>query len=79
MLSEYSTWLSSTNVREANIYVDCFHERWGALVAQEQRIPPEKNELVNEEEKLCVKALDGFSASAAAKVFEEEIREVVCL
>uniref|UniRef100_A0A0E0DR34 G domain-containing protein n=1 Tax=Oryza meridionalis TaxID=40149 RepID=A0A0E0DR34_9ORYZ len=76
LLSEYSTWLSSTNVREANIYVDCFHERWGALVAQEQRIPPEKNELVNEEEKLCVKALDGFSASAAAKVFEEEIREV---
>ncbi|KAL5202722.1 hypothetical protein ABZP36_013674 [Zizania latifolia] len=79
LLSEYSTWLSSTNIHEANIYLECFHERWGTLVAQEQKVMPEQNEVVNEREKLCIKALDGFSASAAANVFEEEIREVVCL
>ncbi|KAL5229956.1 hypothetical protein ABZP36_028732 [Zizania latifolia] len=79
LLSEYSTWLSSTNIREASIYVECFDERWGTLVSQEQKVTPEQNKVVNEGEKLCIKALDDFSASAAAKVFEEEIREVVCL
>ncbi|XP_062231289.1 probable transmembrane GTPase FZO-like, chloroplastic [Phragmites australis] len=76
LLGEYSTWLSSSNTREANLYLECFHERWDSLVAQEQRVLLDPNGLANEGEKLSIKALDGFSASAAAKVFEEEVREV---
>ncbi|PAN19738.1 hypothetical protein PAHAL_3G294900 [Panicum hallii] len=76
ILGEYSTWLSSSNTREANLYLECFHERWAALVAQEERVLLDPNGLINEGEKLTVKALDGFNASSTAKVFEEEIREV---
>ncbi|KAM0883039.1 hypothetical protein ACQ4PT_031897 [Festuca glaucescens] len=76
LLSEYSTWLSSSNTREANLYLECFHERWDSLITQEERLPSDPNGLVNEGEKLSIKALNGFSASAAAKVFEEEIRAV---
>jgi hypothetical protein len=61
------------------LYLECFHERWAALVAQEERVLLDPNGLINEGEKLTVKALDGFNASSTAKVFEEEIREVVCL
>jgi hypothetical protein len=70
--------LSSSNTREAKVYLECFCERWGALVAPEERVLLDPNGLVSEGEKLTIKALDGFNASAAAKVFEEEIREVVC-
>jgi len=59
--------------------LECFHKRWAALVAQEERVLLDPNGLINEGEKLTVKALDGFNASSTAKVFEEEIREVVCL
>jgi len=71
--------LSSSNAREAKVYLECFCERWDALVAPEERVLLDPNGLGNESEKLTAKALDGFNASAAAKVFEEEIREVVCL
>ncbi|RLN30223.1 hypothetical protein C2845_PM05G24250 [Panicum miliaceum] len=76
ILGEYSTWLSSSNTREANLYLECFHERWAALVAQEERVLLDPNGLINEGDKLTVKALDGFNSSSTAKVFEEEIREV---
>ncbi|KAI5018519.1 hypothetical protein ZWY2020_043407 [Hordeum vulgare] len=76
LLSEYSKWLSSSNTCEANLYLECFHERWDSLVSQEERVSSDPTELVNEGEKLSINALDGFSATAAAKVFEEEIREV---
>ncbi|KAK3138879.1 hypothetical protein QOZ80_5AG0374620 [Eleusine coracana subsp. coracana] len=76
LLHEYSTWLSSSNAREANLYLECFRERWDALVPQEEIVLSDPNELINEGEKLTIKSLDGFSTSAAAKVFEEEIREV---
>jgi hypothetical protein len=70
--------LSSSNTREANVYLECFCERWDALVAPEERALLDPNGLVNEGEKLTIKALEGFNASAAAKDFEEEIRELVC-
>ncbi|KAL6620187.1 hypothetical protein ACP70R_035326 [Stipagrostis hirtigluma subsp. patula] len=76
LLREYSAWLSSSNTREANLYMETFQERWDALVPQEERVLSDPNKLVDEGEKLTIKALDGFSASVAAKVFEEEIREV---
>ncbi|XP_037469462.1 probable transmembrane GTPase FZO-like, chloroplastic isoform X1 [Triticum dicoccoides] len=76
LLGEYSKWLSSSNTREANLYLECFHERWNSLVSQEESVSSDRTELVNEGEKLSIKVLDGFSATAAAKVFEEEIREV---
>lgn len=71
--------MSSSNTREAKVYLECFSARWDALVGPEERALLDPNGLVNEGEKLTIKALDGFNASAAAKVFEEEIREVVCL
>lgn len=76
LLGDYSTWLSSSNTREANVYLECFCERWDALVAPEERALLDPNGLVNEGEKLTIKALEGFNASAAAKDFEEEIREL---
>lgn len=76
LLGDYSTWLSSSNAREAEVYLECFCERWDDLVAPEERVLLDPNGLVNESEKETANALDGFNASAAAKVFEEEIREV---
>ncbi|CAN6337721.1 unnamed protein product [Urochloa humidicola] len=76
ILGEYSTWLCSSNTREANLYLECFHKRWAALIAQEEMVLSDPNGIVNEGEKLTVKALEGFDASSTAKVFEEEIREV---
>ncbi|KAL6842205.1 hypothetical protein ACP4OV_027968 [Aristida adscensionis] len=76
LLREYSAWLSSSNNREANLYLDYFLERWDALVAQEDRVLLDPNRIVNEGEKLSIKALEDFNATAASKVFEEEIREV---
>ncbi|OEL25369.1 putative transmembrane GTPase FZO-like, chloroplastic [Dichanthelium oligosanthes] len=45
--------------------------------AVEERVLLDPNGLVNEGEKLTVKALDGFNASSTAMVFEEEIRQVL--
>lgn len=77
LLSEYSSWLESSYVREANFYAELFNKRWNTPVDVKDKAQPDTCVLVSKGGELSTKVLEGFSASAAARVFEQEIREVV--
>ncbi|OAY70947.1 putative transmembrane GTPase FZO-like, chloroplastic, partial [Ananas comosus] len=77
LLSEYSSWLESSYVCEANFYAELFNKRWNTPVDVKDKAQPDTCVLVSKGGELSTKVLEGFSASAAARVFEQEIREVV--
>ncbi|KAF9606424.1 hypothetical protein IFM89_025113 [Coptis chinensis] len=76
LLGEYLTWLQSNNVRERRLYKQIFEKRWPSSVNQHDLVHLRTDKLQGKGEELSIKVLENFSASAAATLFEQEIREV---
>ncbi|XP_051118794.1 probable transmembrane GTPase FZO-like, chloroplastic [Andrographis paniculata] len=74
LLGEYTAWLQSSNNREGNVYKESFERRWPFVVPSVQS-QLAASELLRTEHQLCVEILTDFSAAAASKLFEQEIRE----
>ncbi|KAM1001779.1 hypothetical protein ACFX13_008347 [Malus domestica] len=73
-LGEYVTWLQSDSAREGRMYAEMFEKRWPSFVYPYSGVHSENSlKKVNE---LSLKVKEGFSTSAASKLFEQEIREV---
>ncbi|KAK6141402.1 hypothetical protein DH2020_024850 [Rehmannia glutinosa] len=76
LLGEYSMWLHSNNARKGNTYKELFEKRWPSVVPSIQS-QLEANELLSTKHELGVTVIGEFSAAAASKLFEQEIREVL--
>lgn len=76
LLGEYVIWLQSNNVREGKLYKESFAKRWPSLISPNAQMHLETYELVKQVD-LSLKVIENFSAGAASKLFEQEIREVV--
>lgn len=80
LVGEYLSWLKSANGDEGRRYKDIFIKRWSTFINSQEVIPSESYESMSRVElKMSLQVLEKFSAGAAAKVFEKEIREVVSL
>ncbi|KAI3449630.1 hypothetical protein Pfo_006295 [Paulownia fortunei] len=76
LLGEYAMWLQSNNARKGNMYKESFEKRWPSVVPSIQS-ELEASELLRTKHELGVTVLGDFSAAAASKLFEQEIREVL--
>ncbi|XP_042491061.1 probable transmembrane GTPase FZO-like, chloroplastic [Macadamia integrifolia] len=75
LLGEYLMWLQSNNAREGTLYQEYFEKRWPSFVNPHNQ-ELETHKLLKKGEELSLKVVKDLSASAAAKLFELEIREV---
>ncbi|XP_026456540.1 probable transmembrane GTPase FZO-like, chloroplastic [Papaver somniferum] len=76
LLEEYKMWLQSNSSRERMLYNESLEKRWPPSLDQHDQ-PHFGTHDLQKREDLSVKPLENFSASAAAKLFDQEIREVV--
>lgn len=77
MLGEYLTWLQSNNAREGRLYKESFEKRWPSLAYSDKQHHLETYELLRKLDQLSLRVIENFSANAASKLFEQEVREVV--
>ncbi|KAJ9171955.1 hypothetical protein P3X46_015250 [Hevea brasiliensis] len=75
-LEEYASWLKSNSAREAKLYKESFEKRWPSFIISNTQMHLETYELLEKVDDLSLKVIESFSAGAASKLFEEEIREV---
>ncbi|XP_071738249.1 probable transmembrane GTPase FZO-like, chloroplastic [Rutidosis leptorrhynchoides] len=73
---EYAAWLQSNNAREIKYYEETFEQRWASFKDSGNRFLSETRKLVERRNEFGIEVVDDFSAAAASKLFEEEIREV---
>ncbi|MCL7038402.1 hypothetical protein MKW94_010241, partial [Papaver nudicaule] len=76
LLEEYKMWLESNSSRERMLYNEALEKRWPSYLNQHNQLHSGSHDLQKKDD-LSVKSLENFSASAAAKLFDQEIREVV--
>ncbi|XP_078445105.1 FZO-like protein [Wolffia australiana] len=77
LMGEYLLWLRSSMDREGQIYLDSFEKRWSVSTPDNQQLRPETLDSIKIKKELSMKVTEDFSSSAAAKLLEQEIREVV--
>ncbi|OMP05077.1 Thiamine phosphate synthase [Corchorus olitorius] len=75
LLGEYVMWLQSNNAREGTLYKESFERRWPSL-AYSDKHQLETYDLLRKLDQLSLKVIENFSAKAASKLFEREVREV---
>ncbi|KAK9067624.1 hypothetical protein SSX86_011735 [Deinandra increscens subsp. villosa] len=73
---EYVGWLQSNNAREVELYEEAFEKKWASVMDSRNRIISETRKLVEKKNEFSIKVIEDFSAAAASKLFEQEIREV---
>lgn len=69
-------WLESSNTREGNLYKESFEKRWPSVLLSIQS-QLDASELLRTKHEQGGAVIRDFSAAAASKLFEQEIREVV--
>lgn len=69
-------WLQC-NAREGRVYKDAFADRWASCADPLKQVELENRDLLMARCEFSKTVLDNFSATAASKLFEQEIREVV--
>ncbi|KAL8224889.1 hypothetical protein R6Q57_017446 [Mikania cordata] len=75
-LGEYVTWLQSNNAREVKHYEETFEKNWASFMDSRNRFMSETRKLVEKKNDFSIRVVEDFSAAAASKLFEQEIREV---
>ncbi|KAI7755491.1 hypothetical protein M8C21_031665 [Ambrosia artemisiifolia] len=78
LLGEYVAWLQSNNAREVKLYEETFEKKWASIIDDpgNRLMSSETRKLVEKENEFSIKVVDDFSAAAASKLFDQEIREV---
>ncbi|XP_008783174.2 probable transmembrane GTPase FZO-like, chloroplastic [Phoenix dactylifera] len=77
LLWDYSKWLQSKIADEGKLYMECFNKQCQALGNVKGMGLSEPYGLLVNEEELCMKVIEKFNASTAARLIEKEVREVV--
>ncbi|XVF21780.1 hypothetical protein REPUB_Repub12eG0119600 [Reevesia pubescens] len=76
LLGDYVAWLLSNNAREGRLYKESFEKRWPSLACSDKQYHLETYELLIKLDRLSLRVIENFSATAASKLFEQEVREV---
>ncbi|KAH6793946.1 FZO-like protein [Perilla frutescens var. hirtella] len=76
LLEEYALWLESSNAHKGNLYKESFEKRWPSVFPSIQS-QLESSELLRTKHELGGAVIRDFSAAAASKLFEQEIREAL--
>lgn len=76
LLGEYVAWLQSSNAREVTLYEETFEKRWASFIDSRSRYMSETRKLVERKNEFSIEVVQEFSAAAASKLFEQEMREV---
>ncbi|KAE8731185.1 protein FANTASTIC FOUR 1-like [Hibiscus syriacus] len=74
LLGDYAAWLQSNNAREGNIYKESFEKRWPYVTFSDKHYALETYELLRKIDRFSLRVIENFSANAASKLFEREIR-----
>ncbi|CAM8923161.1 unnamed protein product [Rhodiola kirilowii] len=74
ILGEYLSWLNSKSNRERSLINESFEKRWPEILSNAG--PTESYKLLKAADEHSLSAIGEFSASAACKLFEQEVREV---
>lgn len=77
LLKEYLIWLDYSNACEGKRLKESFEKRWPTLVNSHSQMPSETYGLLGKGKELSLEVVKNFSPSAAANLFEQELREVV--
>ncbi|KAF6144696.1 hypothetical protein GIB67_006188 [Kingdonia uniflora] len=75
LLKEYFEWLNLNNAREGRLYKETIEKRWPSLATGLVHSRTDEEALMKKEQ-FSIKEIEIFSATAAAKLFEQEIRQV---
>ncbi|EPS74309.1 hypothetical protein M569_00446, partial [Genlisea aurea] len=76
LVGEYCLWLHSSSSRKANFCRDSFEKRWPFVVASVQSQVEANQLLRTKHEEGGVRVVADFSVAAAARLFDQEIRQV---
>nr|XP_010927024.1 probable transmembrane GTPase FZO-like, chloroplastic isoform X3 [Elaeis guineensis] len=77
LLWEYSKWLQSKIAHEGKLYMEFFNKQCQASGNVKGMSHSEPYGLLGNGEELSMKVIENFSASTVARLFENEVREVV--
>ncbi|GMH02685.1 hypothetical protein Nepgr_004524 [Nepenthes gracilis] len=75
LLGEYSAWLRTSTTCEAKQYKESLKKRWPSFFDAVKAIELESNALIKVDD-LSLKSIEKYNATAASKLFDQEIREV---
>ncbi|GLU03520.1 hypothetical protein SLE2022_207140 [Rubroshorea leprosula] len=75
VLREYLRWLESNNVHEGKLYMESFESKWPTLVHSDKSNHLETYDLLRKLGQFSLRVIENFSANAASKQFDQEIRQ----
>ncbi|KAH7677071.1 Dynamin GTPase protein [Dioscorea alata] len=77
LLGEYSMWLQLQTAKEGKLYIEFFDQKWQAFINEMNCVHLDTYLILDKGDEQSIKVVENFSASAAARLFEQEIREAV--
>ncbi|KAK4731934.1 hypothetical protein R3W88_024922 [Solanum pinnatisectum] len=76
LLGEYTKWLQSKRDQEVQFYKQSFEKRWTSLVNPFDQIELGTTAVLGRKSEVTISVIEDFSAAAASKLLERDIREV---
>ncbi|KAL3359108.1 hypothetical protein AABB24_015927 [Solanum stoloniferum] len=76
LLEEYTKWLQSKRDQEVQFYKQSFEKRWTSLVNPSDQIELGTTGVLDRKSEVTISVIEDFSAAAASKLLERDIREV---
>ncbi|KAJ8543169.1 hypothetical protein K7X08_005692 [Anisodus acutangulus] len=76
LLGEYTKWLQSKRDQEVQFYKQSFEKRWTSLVNPCDQTELGETGALERKSEVSIRVIEDFSAAAASKLFERNIREV---
>ncbi|KAK4731936.1 hypothetical protein R3W88_024924 [Solanum pinnatisectum] len=76
LLGEYTKWLQSKRDQEVQFYKQSFEKRWTSLVNPFDQIELGTTAVLDRKSEVTISVIEDFSAAAASKLLERDIREV---
>ncbi|KAL3328461.1 hypothetical protein AABB24_035876 [Solanum stoloniferum] len=76
LLGEYTKWLQSKRDQEVQFYKQSFEKRWTSLVNPFDQIELGTTGVLDRKSEVTISVIEDFSAAAASKLLERDIREV---
>lgn len=77
LLGEYTKWLQSKRDQEGQFYKQSFEKKWTSFVNPSDQVELDAIGVLERKSEVSRRVIEDFSAAAASKLFEREIREVV--
>ena len=72
-------WLQSQTAKEGKLYIEFFDKKWQAFINEMNCVHLDTYLILDRGDEQSIKVVENFSASAAARLFEQEIREAVSI